>query len=58
MINLKTICKRIDTKKLTWYFNDFDKWNHNIYMDVLMQCGFKGDFSTFSISNKEITEIH
>ena len=58
MIYLKAICKRIDTEKITWYFNDFDKWNHQIYMDVLMRCGFTGDFNTFSISNEEITEIY
>ncbi|KXI45180.1 hypothetical protein ACS95_00385 [Bacillus cereus] len=57
MIYLKEICKRMNTQKLIWYFNDFDEWNHNDYIDILIKCGFKGDFSTFNISNKELTEI-
>lgn len=58
MIYLKEICKRIDTKKVTWYFNDFDEGNHKIYMEMLINCGFKGDFATFNISNEEVTEIY
>lgn len=58
MIYLKEICKRTDTEEITWYFNDFDEGNHKIYMETLIECGFKGDFATFNISNEEVTEIY
>lgn len=44
------ICKRINTKNVIWYFNDFDKANIEKYMEFLNSCGFKGDFKTFHIS--------
>ncbi|ADU28501.1 bacteriophage abortive infection AbiH family protein [Evansella cellulosilytica] len=43
------ICKRINTKKVTWSFNDYDKANIEKYMEFLRSCGFKGDFKTFHI---------
>lgn len=58
MIYLKEICKRIDNEEITWYFNDFDERNHETYMETLIECGFKGDFATFNISNEEVTEIY
>ncbi|MGG2113412.1 bacteriophage abortive infection AbiH family protein [Lysinibacillus pakistanensis] len=53
MLYLKEICKQVDTRKIVWYFNDFDQSSHSDYIKTLVECGFKGDFSTFNISNKE-----
>ncbi|MEC2037519.1 bacteriophage abortive infection AbiH family protein [Bacillus altitudinis] len=53
MLYMKEICKRLDTRKVVWYFNDFDQHSHNDYKNNLVECGFKGNFSTFNISNKE-----
>ncbi|MBY6035777.1 bacteriophage abortive infection AbiH family protein [Fictibacillus nanhaiensis] len=44
------ICKSINTENVTWYFNDFDKFNVEKYMEYLKCCGFKGVFKTFHIS--------
>ncbi|MFP7442915.1 bacteriophage abortive infection AbiH family protein [Bacillus infantis] len=44
------IFKQIDTENVTWYFNDFDKSNIGIYMEFLKNCGFKGNFNTFHIT--------
>ncbi|MEK4715818.1 bacteriophage abortive infection AbiH family protein [Sporosarcina sp. FSL K6-5500] len=54
MVYLEEISKRVNTQKVIWYFNDFDEQNHDDYIETLIKYGFKGDFSTFNISNNEI----
>lgn len=49
-IYLKEICFRLNTSEVKWYFNDYDKENHNEYINMLRKCGFKGEFNTFSIN--------
>lgn len=48
-IYLWEICSRINTDKVTWYFNDYDIHNHEEYKEILKTCGFNGSFSTFHI---------
>lgn len=52
MIYLKEICKRVDTRKIVWCFNDFDQSAHIDYINTLTECGFKGEFSIFNISDE------
>lgn len=46
------ICARMDTSKITWYQNDYDKksvleWK----MNQIRKCGYKGTFSTFHVAS-------
>lgn len=47
---IKEICRVLDTHNITWYLNDYvDIDKRNTYIDRIRECGFKGDFSIFSI---------
>lgn len=46
---IEYICKCLDTSKITWYLNDFDKEEkRNEFKTRITECGFKGKFDTFS----------
>ncbi|PTI84479.1 hypothetical protein BU077_06495 [Staphylococcus warneri] len=49
-IYIKTIIKNLNTEKVTWYFNDYDKENHEIYKNKISSFGFKGTFDVFHIN--------
>lgn len=49
-IYIKEICKKIDTKTVTWYLNAFDKKDvREKYKKVLYECGFEGTVSLYNI---------
>ncbi|PTU87345.1 hypothetical protein BUZ62_04635 [Staphylococcus pasteuri] len=48
-IYIETIIKNLNTEKVTWYFNDYDKENHKFYKDKIISFDFKGDFDIFHI---------
>lgn len=48
---IEELCRRIDTKGVTWMLNDFDDVNkQREYMDKIRKCGFLGSFDTYHIS--------
>jgi hypothetical protein len=49
-IYFRELCKIINTENVTWYFNDYDKYDVEKYMEYLKNCEFKGVFKTFHIS--------
>ncbi|MCH5248303.1 MAG: bacteriophage abortive infection AbiH family protein [Lachnospiraceae bacterium] len=46
---IKKICEMIPTENITWYLNDFDKSQLQVFEEQLRSAGFKGEISTFSI---------
>lgn len=47
---IREICRVINTENITWYLNDYDcEVTRNNYINLIKKCGFKGDFSVFSI---------
>ncbi|MCY9002112.1 bacteriophage abortive infection AbiH family protein [Bacillus spizizenii] len=47
---IKELCKRLDTKNITWFLNDFNyEETGELFKNKIKECGFKGDFSVFSI---------
>ncbi|KYG33443.1 bacteriophage abortive infection AbiH family protein [Priestia endophytica] len=47
---IKEICNHIDTKKITWYLNDYDsKERICTFINAILECGFKGKFATFHV---------
>ena len=48
-IYIKSIIKNLNTEKVTWYLDDFDIKNHEIYKSKINFFGFKGTFKTFHI---------
>lgn len=53
-VYVKEICRKLPTKDIIWYLNDFDLDQHNHYKGVIRSCGFKGKFSTYHISRTSI----
>lgn len=49
-IYLIKLCDVIDTSKVIWYLNDFDKHSHEQYREKIISAGFKGTFNTFTIN--------
>ena len=45
---LRKLCNDIDTTKVKFYLNDFDKNDLPRQMKVLKECGFKGEILTFN----------
>lgn len=45
---IKEVCKKLDTREVTWYLNGFDD-NNTIeeFKKRLSQCGFKGEFKIY-----------
>lgn len=44
------ICRHIDTRNITWYFNDFSSDDEiKKYQKIVLNCGFAGKFSTFHV---------
>ena len=51
---IRGICKSIDTSKIVWHLSDFDsKEKRDEYKNILISCGFRGEFAIFSIANKK-----
>lgn len=51
---IRDICKSIDTSKIVWHLSDFDsKERREEYKRRLISCGFQGEFTIFSVSNKK-----
>lgn len=50
-VYLCEICRSVDTENVQWYFNDYklDPNKKLQYEELLIECGFKGEFSTFHI---------
>lgn len=51
-VYIQEFIKRIDTTKVTWYFNDYDEANIDIFTRKLEDFGFKGKFNKFHISSE------
>ncbi|WP_088840182.1 bacteriophage abortive infection AbiH family protein [Staphylococcus argenteus] len=49
-IYIKTIIKNLNTEKVTWYFNNYDEENHEIYTNKIKSFGYKGNFDVFHIN--------
>ena len=52
LVYIRKICESLSTESLTWYLNDYDseeKRNH--YKNIIRQCGFLGNFDTFTIND-------
>lgn len=49
LIYIKEICGRLTNKNMKWFLNDFDKIKHERYKKVLRECGYVGEFDSFSI---------
>lgn len=48
LIYIKEICKKLDVDAL-WYLNDFSLTDIQIFQKKLKECGFRGNFATFSV---------
>ncbi|MFC0233929.1 bacteriophage abortive infection AbiH family protein [Vagococcus entomophilus] len=46
-IYIKEIIKRMDTKNVVWFLQNYNLNNHEEYKEKLLKYGFKGEFSTF-----------
>lgn len=47
---ISEICKRIDTKNIIWYLNDYDdESTRREYEATIRRCGFKGKIGKFSV---------
>lgn len=47
---IKEICSVLDTKDITWYLNNYDDDETRLdFINIIEKCGFKGNFSIFSI---------
>lgn len=51
---IRDICKAIDTSKIVWHLSDFDSMEtREKYKHRIVECGFSGEFTIFSIDNKK-----
>lgn len=48
LIYIKEICKKLDVDAV-WYLNDFSLTDIQIFQKKLKECGFRGNFATFSV---------
>ncbi|MED4287465.1 bacteriophage abortive infection AbiH family protein [Priestia megaterium] len=47
---IEEICKRLNTKNITWYLSDFNtEKERETYKEKIKKCGFKGNFKIFSV---------
>ncbi|MCY8318784.1 bacteriophage abortive infection AbiH family protein [Bacillus vallismortis] len=54
---ISEICKRLDTENITWYLNDFKyEETGELFKNKIKECGFKGEFSVFSIKENSPLE--
>ncbi|MCY8837667.1 bacteriophage abortive infection AbiH family protein [Bacillus atrophaeus] len=54
---IREICKRLDTKDITWFLNDFYyEETEELYKHKIKECGFKGEFNVFSIKENSSLE--
>lgn len=52
LIYISDICKSLDTQKIIWHLSDFDNEEKiELYKSKIIECGFKGNFTIFSINN-------
>lgn len=52
LIYIKDICKSLDTSKIIWHLSNFDSKEKIVeFKEKIIECGFKGDFTTFNINN-------
>lgn len=50
---IKDICKTLDTSKIVWHLSDYsDISERNRYQEIIRDCGFKGEFTTFNIPDE------
>ena len=51
IIYIQEICNRIDSSKISWYFNDFDSEQKiSCYKSKVLKCGFNGSFDTYHVN--------
>lgn len=49
-IYLRIIFEKLDTSNITWLFNSHKKESIENYKGILKECGFKGEYNTFSVN--------
>lgn len=51
-VYLREICEKIDTEKVTWYFNDYNlsEVHQNVLEEELRSYGFQGNYGTYSVN--------
>ncbi|MGG3032962.1 bacteriophage abortive infection AbiH family protein [Bacillus stercoris] len=53
---IREICKRLDTENLTWFLNDYNyEETGELFKNKIKECGFKGEFSVFSVKENSPT---
>ena len=56
---IKAICEALNgenknTKKMTWYLNDYDKKKNRRFKRIIRKCGYRGRFKLYESENKKI----
>ncbi|MGO2566166.1 MAG: bacteriophage abortive infection AbiH family protein [Brochothrix thermosphacta] len=47
LIYIKEIISQLDSEKIIWYLNEYDKEQHVEFQKIIRSCGFIGSFSVF-----------